>query len=473
MFFKNIQDKFDYTWIRELWQFSDLEIRLKNINEGTSKEVLEILDNESIKNYKLVWNYLNINFNDDYLKELFLWLDIEKERENKSIIIHFFSPNPWQNIHLGVLRNILLWLFISNVYKNQYTNVKTETMLCDSWEVFETLLSIYDWKEALYLDKDFYDNPLLEYENKAKNIVKDKEFDIKKWSSIESREKVTDFSLGFFKNQLSILWLFFDEVNLQSNFSYVDEELLSVFEKEFKIYKDWDWVWLFIIWQKNPQMVINQNWTPTYLLRELNWIVKKYIEGNNDFLFIVWIDQKHHFKIVKEILTVIYPEINVNTHFHSMVVLKDWKDKKSAKNYTLEKLNWLVELNIEFLNYFSQENILLLYLMSDMFIAKKDKEVVFNWVFENKEIAERIIKNYIYLNIFDSFQKYDNIIWVKSWLDLYKWITNAIVKKETSFIINSLSLDYSYINFQSEDELKKFIKIFKYWLEIIWIKPII
>jgi len=69
--FKDIHNKLDYTWVRELWQFSDLEIRLGKINDDILKKVSEILNNESIDNYDLVWNYLNINFTDDYLRSLF------------------------------------------------------------------------------------------------------------------------------------------------------------------------------------------------------------------------------------------------------------------------------------------------------------------------------------------------------------------------------------------------------------------
>lgn len=473
MIFDKFKDNFDYTWIRELWQFSDLEIRLKTINDGISSKIINILDDKIIKDYDLVWNYLNINFNDSYLKELFLSINLSPEKADKDLIVNFFSPNPWQNIHLWVFRNLLIWSFITNLYKTKYSKVNTETLLCDSWEVFDTMLTLYKENDINLSDSRFWVNPLFEYENQAKKLVKNKESFDKLNISDEKRSIVTNFSLNYFNNQLDKLWMKFDNVSLQSDFTYIDDIILSSIEERFQIYKDWKWLWIYIDWQKNPQMLINQNWMPTYLFREINWILSKYNEWNNDFLFIVWTDQKHHFKIVKEILSTLYDDINIDIHFHSMIVLKDWNNKQSAKTYTLDKLADMVDVNERYLLLFTQESIILLHLMSDMFIAKKDKEVVFSWEYENREIATRIINNFEYLNTYNGFIDNSDSNTIKNWLELYKWILTGIDKKETSFVINSLSVDIEDIKFKDKEELDKYISIFKYWLNLLWIKTLV
>lgn len=178
MLFKDFKNLFQHTWFRELWDFSDLEIRLIKVQWDTVMRISELLKLEHINNCQLVWNYVNIDFSNFYLKELFLNLNIDIELEDKSALIHYFSPNPWQNIHLWVLRNILLWGFISNIYRKKYKNIQTETMICDSWEVFETMVSLYNWENLCHNDI-FWENPLFEYENRAKNIIKKKKKGLK------------------------------------------------------------------------------------------------------------------------------------------------------------------------------------------------------------------------------------------------------------------------------------------------------
>ena len=350
---KRVVEKFGLNLELPKPEFGDLCIPCFKKTEEIEKIKKQLEAIDGIKKIELVGGFLNL-WLDDYYKLKFIESYRPKKKKEKVLVEHT-SINPNASPHIGRARNAIIGDCISRLLKFYGYDVETHYYVNDIGKQVAMLCLMASGKEN-------FDDMLRVYQEAARRIEIDKEFEKKVFDFLEKIEKNDKKAIGKIRKivkkcvegQTKILKKInvgFDFFDYESDFLNIAKETVKKFYEEGKLTKDKEGRLVFDLTgsglekgMKEPFVALTRpNGTTLYLTRDIAYTIWK-LKKTKHNIIVLGEDQKLYFKQLSHILknlgyqppTVIHYSMvliqtkekatKMSTRIGNVVLLKDFFD---------------------------------------------------------------------------------------------------------------------------------------------------
>jgi len=299
----------------------------------------------------VVWWYVNIKLNSDFLSRDVL-NNVLKNKSNfwrwsdkwKTILVESPWPNTNKPLHLGHVRNLLLWNTIENVLDFAGYDVKRVDIVNDRGiHICKSMLAYklfgentepdkktdhFVWDRYVRYANEIKSNPDLEWE------VRQMLLDWENWDkeTIDLWRKMNNRAILWINKTYKRYWTKIDKAYFESDY-YLKwkEKVLDALNKWiFDKNEKWD----IVFHSKNEHLwdkvVLRADWTSIYSTNDI-WVIQWRFDDflMDEMVYVVWSEQADYFSVLFEIFDALwYPFAKDCLHLsYGMISLPSWKMK--------------------------------------------------------------------------------------------------------------------------------------------------
>lgn len=356
----------------------------KKAPQMIAEELAEKMNNKNIWNLDVklrrleiakveaVWPYINIFLNTAHMARQVIPKILEEADEygrreiqawerQKTIMIESPSPNTNKPLHLGHVRNMLLWNALYNIYTFLWRKaIRTDIVndrgvhICKSMLMYEKYgndetpedawikSDHYVWQRYVRYATELKENPWLADE--AQEMLQKRE----QWDSevVALREKMRRWTLEWFKQTYDIYGVDMDAIYYESDIYKDGKQVVqdwvasSIFEQDETgaVFVDLETQWY------DKKILQRSDGTAIYITQDMYLAKKRYDDYKMDRLvYVVWSEQEYHFAVLFEIFKLLWYSFAEDC-FHmsyGMISLPDGKMKSREGNVV--DADWLIE----------------------------------------------------------------------------------------------------------------------------------
>lgn len=336
---------------------------LKKAPNQIATELASFLDENKSDNlftFQAVWPYLNATLNNWSLAEEVIE-SINKEWENfwkgtptwKTILLEWWAPNTHKSIHIGHIRNFLLSESISRVLSFAGNKVIKTCYPWDIWAHVAKWLWYYTnfsnvefpkenftkwvWEIYTLATRKIDENPDT-YKPQVEKLQKD----LEDWDEklVALWKETRALCLEDMKHIFAELWTehldkWYYESDVEKPWIKIVNDLL---EKGIAEKSQWAVVMNLEKYDLGVFLLLKSTWASLYSTKDIALAYQK----QQDFpeydksLYVVWLEQEHHFQQLFKTLEIIWFDFNKLKHVsYALVDLVDWKMSSRAWNVIL------------------------------------------------------------------------------------------------------------------------------------------
>lgn len=331
MLFSNFEDssKINITGFGS--KFADLSIRFQQMPKPPEQIKEQLLENTYINDVDFINGFFNITLSKVFYDHIQLYHNVDKSESN--IIVEFFSPNIYTQIDLRILRNIYIGDSICNFLQMKNHSVESNALVTNQGlknNKFYALREIYPNKSIKSLRQiiESNDESFTElYANFEQEVSKrDK-------SKLDVITSVTDESISQLQKSSLDMGANIDKFIPFSELEHFQFEIISIlsklgFNEEINFSNG------------KSKQIYSANGQPTYLIKDIASLWKRYIDGAKVIYLVLAEDQKSHVKYLKELVKILDMDLQLNPVIHSYAKIGDncnidllYKELNQKKGY--------------------------------------------------------------------------------------------------------------------------------------------
>lgn len=342
------------------FQFSKLQKKAPNQIANELAEFLQGKWGDCFSWIQAVWPYVNAIVNMEGLaREVITNVSSQKENywrgvnTNKTMLLEWWAPNTHKAVHIWHIRNFLLSESISRILEFAGNKVIKTCYPGDIWAHVAKWL----WYYKNYLNSEFPKTNFTKwiwevYTLATRKIDEDPEFykpqveklqkDLEDWDEelVALWKETRELCLQDIKHIFAELWTekldkWYYESDVEKPWIKIVNDLL---EKGIAKKSEWAVVMDLEEWNLWVFLLLKSTWASLYSTKDIALAYKK----KEDFpeydksLYVVWLEQDHHFQQLFKTLEIIWFEYDKLWHVsYALVDLIDWKMSSRAGNVIL------------------------------------------------------------------------------------------------------------------------------------------
>ena len=314
------------------------------------EETIKIHDDSIVREIEAMDAFLNFFFDVSKLTERTLkkiWSEKEKygyrEKNQRTVVIEFPSPNTNKQLHLGHLRNMALGESTSRIFESQGFKVVRANLLNDRGiHICKSMLAYKKWGESREPDKkedhfvgDFYvlfskkvkENPQIEDE--AQELLK--LWEAKDSETIALWKKMTNWANNGFNETFKKFGISFDKIYRESDLWEKGKEIILKGLENKLFYKDEvGKVVVDLGEQLGTKVLLRADGTSVYITQDIFLAQKKFDDFNySKSIYVIGSEQNYHLQVLFKILKILKFEFADGCYHlsHGMIFLPEGKMK--------------------------------------------------------------------------------------------------------------------------------------------------